>query len=243
MRIFPGSPSSAMSVAWASLIGCAVLTACAVLPQALRDLPELPPEFARDLAVADTAPVLMTRPARATAPAVVRPLPRPSPLAPAKACTTPYAGYVTYPITVCYPPSVLVNELKVSASDTPPAHGMTISPPRFFKLTSHPLVSVGAIWFCTVRSGPWYAELQGKQMCDINPNFRTFTAEILEAPETVVVVWSGTLSDVPAPLNLAAISEMPAICTCCSGVTCPDGSCAPDFQHCGVARPAARLRH
>ena len=51
---------SKSSAAWAGLIACAVLAACAtVLPQALRDLPELPAEFARDLAVADTAPVLM----------------------------------------------------------------------------------------------------------------------------------------------------------------------------------------
>src|SRR6267142_51261 len=56
---------------WVGLIACAVLAACAtVLPQALRDLPELPAEFARDLAVADTAPVLMTKPVRAPAPAV-----------------------------------------------------------------------------------------------------------------------------------------------------------------------------
>ena len=116
---------SKSSAAWVSLIVCVVLAACAVLPQALRDLPELPPEFARDLEVADTAPVLMTKPARAPAPALPRPSPPPPPAA-ARACTTFYAGYVIYPFTVCYPPSVLFDTLKLAASETPAARGMIL---------------------------------------------------------------------------------------------------------------------
>ncbi len=232
---------SKSSAAWAGLIACAVLAACAtVLPQALRDLPELPAEFARDLAVADTAPVLMTKPARAPAPAVPRP--SPPPLAPARACTTHYAGYVTYPITVCYPPSVLFDTLNLAASEAPAARGTAISPPRIFKLTSHPLVSFGSLWYCTARSGPWYAEVAGAQICNTNPNIRSFTAAISGAPEPVFTSWSGTLDDVPPPLKLVAISETSQFCTCCSGVTCPNGACAPDLQHCGVGPPAAQPR-
>ncbi len=49
--------------AWsAGLAVCALLTACAEAPKVVRDLPELPAELARDLAVARTAPVLMTKP-------------------------------------------------------------------------------------------------------------------------------------------------------------------------------------
>ncbi len=231
---------SKSNAAWAGLIACEVLAACAtVLPQALRNLPELPPEFARDLAVADTAPVLMTKP---RAPAVPRPSP-PPPLAPARACTTIYEGYVTYPITVCYPPSVLFDTLKLAASEAPAARGTAISPTRMFKLTSHPLVSFGSLWYCTVRSGPWYARVEGAQICNANPNIRSFTAEILGAPEPVFTAWSGTLADVPPPLKLVAVSETSEFCTCCSGVTCPNGACAPDLQHCGVGPPAARPRH
>jgi len=233
---------STLRTAWEGLIACAVLAACAiVLPQALRDLPELPAEFARDLAVADTAPVLMTKPARSAAPSVPRPSPPPP--APARACTTHYAGYVIYPFTVCYPPSVLYDMLKLAAaSETPAASGVTISPPQVFKLTSHPLVSFGSFWYCTVRSGPWYAEVSGAQTCNANPNILSFTAAISGAPEPVFTSWSGTLADVPPPLKLVAISETGQFCTCCSGVTCPNGACAPDSQHCGVGPPAARPR-
>jgi hypothetical protein len=85
-----------------------------------------------------------------------------------------------------------------------------------------------------VRGGPWYARVEGAQICNANPNDRLFTAEILGAPEPVVVAWSGTLADVPAPLNLVAISQTGEACVCCSGAMCPDGRCAPDPLQCGV---------
>jgi hypothetical protein len=52
----------------AAVIMCGLLSGCARTPNTIRDLPELPAEFARDLAVARTAPVLMTRPAATPAP-------------------------------------------------------------------------------------------------------------------------------------------------------------------------------
>src|SRR5215472_9108708 len=39
-----------------------LLIACAAQPPGLRELPELPAEFAQNLAIAHTAPVLMTKP-------------------------------------------------------------------------------------------------------------------------------------------------------------------------------------
>lgn len=234
MRTRTESESTAQHAAWATLIVCGLLTGCAVPPKVVRDLPELPAELAPDLAVARTAPVLMTKPAAAVVP--MAPRPAIAPLVPPKACTSIHEGYVTFPITVCHPPSELYQTLDLSARDAlPAARRTTVPASQHYKLTSHPLVTLGSAWFCSVRGGPWYARVEGAQICNANPNDRLFTAEILGAPEPVVVAWSGTLADVPAPLNLVAISQTGEACVCCSGAMCPDGRCVPDPRQCGVA--------
>ena len=98
----------------------------------------------------------------------------------------------------------------------------------------------GLPWFCSVRGGPWYGHVEGAQICNVNPNVRSFRAEILGAPEPVVVVWSGALGDVPPPLNLAAISESGEFCVCCSGTMCPNGNCVPNPQQCTIGPPALK---
>jgi hypothetical protein len=218
--------------------GCAGRT-----PEAVRGLPELPPEFAKNLELARTAPVLMTRPPATAAPMTPAPMSSGGvALAPARACTAVYDGYVIYPITVCYPPSGLFGglELQQAAAAAPAGIRAAAGPVRYFKLSSHPEVRVGRPWFCTVRGGPWYGHVEGAQICNANPNVRSFRAEILGAPEPVVVVWSGALGDVPPPLNLAAISQTGEFCVCCSGVMCPNGSCVPNPQQCTIGPPALK---
>jgi hypothetical protein len=193
----------------------------------------LPAELGRDLAIVPTAPVLMTKPAAAAVP--VAPEPASAPLAPSKACTSIYEGYVIFPITVCHPPTELYQTLDLSARGALAATlSTTVPATRYFKLTSHPEVKPGSAWFCSVRGGPLYARVEGAQICNANPNVRLFRAEILGAPEPVVMAWSGTLDDVPAPLNLVAISQTGEACICCSGTMCPDGRCVPTAQQCGV---------
>jgi hypothetical protein len=216
---------------------CGLLAACSRTPDRVRDLPELPADFAQNLEAAHTAPVLVTKP-RAPATTTTPPSNTPLPLAPNKACTSIYDGYVTYPIAVCYPPFNVDNlglATQAFKSSVDPALAS-----KFYKLSSHPRVRLGRPWFCTVRGGPWYAHVEGAQICNANPNIRSFTAEILGAPESVVVLWSGALTDVPPPLNLSGISQTGEQCTCCSGVMCPDGSCKPNLNLCGVMPPAVK---
>jgi len=224
----------------AAVVVCALVTGCAVTPKVIDDLPELPAEFAKDLAVATTAPVLMTRSVSVATPIV--PTPGPLPLAINKACTAVFEGYVLYPMTVCYPPNVLTNELVLTqeARDAPPQVGAGVLPPRYFKLSSHPATRIGLPWFCTVRSGPWFGHVEGKQLCNVNPNIRLFTAQILGAPQPVVVTWSGALTDVPPPLNLLSIPQVGEFCVCCSGTMCPDGRCVLNPNQCSVGPPAAK---
>jgi len=228
----------------AAVVGSGLLAGCPSprTPPAIEALPELPAENARDLAVGRTAPVLITTPPAA---AVAKPPPLHDAgtiFAIARACTTDYDGYVLYPMTVCYPPSDLYEKLAVGAVEAAGPRTTRKVPPqrtRFFKLSSHPLVGRGGPWFCTVRSGPWYAHVEGQQLCSVDPNVRVFHADILGAPQVVVVNWTGALTDVPPPLNLFGISPNGESCVCCSGVTCPNGNCAPDPQHCGGVGPPA----
>lgn len=225
----------------AGIMVCVLLSGCAATPNVVRDLPELPAQFAKDLALARTAPVLMTKPAAPPASLMSPPASGALPLAPSKACTSVYEGYVLYPITVCYPPTDFFERLNLEVARSAPASGKTpdiaIS---YYKLTSHPQARFGLPWFCSVRSGPWYGHVEGAQICNTNLNVRQFKAEILGAPEPVVVVWSRTLNDVPPPLNLLGISQTGEFCTCCSGSMCPDGRCVPNPNQCGVMPPALK---
>jgi hypothetical protein len=229
---------------WAGIAASGLLAACpsSKTPPAIEALPELPAELARDLAVGRTAPVLMTSPSAATTTKPPALHDGGAIFAIARACTTYDDGYVLYPMTVCYPPTDLYEKLVVGAVEARAPHPdrkVQPSPTRYFKLSSHPLVGRGGPWFCTTRSGPWYAHVVGQQLCGVDPNIRVFHADILGAPQTVVVNWTGALTDVPPPLNLFGISpSSPETCVCCSGVTCPNGNCAPDLQHCGVGPPA-----
>ncbi len=211
-----------------------LLTGCHHASDAVRDLPELPQEFARNLAPARTAPVLVTRPA--APPIKIEPISPGGPIYALKsACTSYWDGYVVYPIAVCYPRTDYYKAMILSTAAAAPVIGkQVVMPVQFFKLSSGPGVRSGYPWFCSVRGGPWYAQVRGAQICDTDPNIRSFRAEILGAPESVVEVWSGTLNDVPPPLILFGITQSsPDTCTCCSGTTCPNGSCVPPGHSCG----------
>ena len=234
------SPFPSKSLRGTTALVSALLCACVATPDATRDLPELPADLAKDLAPARSVPVLMTKPLTLT-----RPLPPaatpPLPHAPPRACTTVYEGYVTYPITVCQPPVILEQTLSPPARPAPPGSTTASFEVKHFKLSAHPALPVGfPPWFCTVRGGPWYGYIEGKQICNVDPNVRLFTAQILGAPEPVVVTWTGALENVPPPLKLVSIAPTGQFCTCCSGVMCPDGSCKPSFDACQVMPPAVK---
>ncbi len=241
-----GSAVSFRRAAWSSAILVWFFAACSERPDPLRDLPELPPELAQNLAVARTAPVLMTKPPAAAdsgAPASASP---PVPLAPAKACTIVHEGYVTFPITVCQPPNELSQALDLGTAQTADTRKTTVPATRYFRLTSHPLVRSNLPWFCATRGGPWYGQVESRQICNANPNIHSVTAVILGAPEAVAVHWTEDwskeppLSKAPEPLKLVAVSQTGEFCSCCSGNMCPDGSCVPEPQQCNVMPPALK---
>ena len=224
-------PRSAFLVMLCTLVG-----GCALVPSAVDRLPELPAELARDLAVARTAPMLITQPA---SPAI-KPAPAAPPTLPlaiAKACTSVYEGYVEYPVTVCTPPYVQFDQLLATADVGGPPPTASVPPRRSYKLSAHPLGEIRLPWWCSVSNGPWYVRVEGKQLCNVDPNIRQFTA-VLNAPAPVVIIWSGSLTDAPPPLTLSNVNQTGVSCTCCSGVMCPDQSCKPKFDMCFQGPPA-----
>jgi hypothetical protein len=215
---------------------CTLVGGCALVPSAVDRLPELPPELARDLAVARTAPMLITQPASPTEKPAPLPTP-PLPLAINKACTSVYEGYVEYPVTVCTPPHVQFDQLIATADVGAPAPTPSVPARRSYKLSVHPLSEIRRPWWCSVSTGPWYVRVEGKQLCNVNPNIRQFTA-VLNAPAPVVIIWSGALTDAPPPLTLSNVNQTGESCLCCSGVMCPDQSCKPKFDMCLGGPPA-----
>jgi len=229
----------------AGVILTSLLVGCPSTPDRNKDLPELPADLAASLELARTAPVLMTKALTAVKTSAPPSENIPLPLAPNKACTAKWDGYVIYPITVCYPPYYLeqlettskskgIAELGFKAKGTPDLA------PKYFKLSSHSSLKVRFPWSCTVREGPWYAHVEGAQVCNTNPNIRQFKAEILGAPEPVAVIWSGAITDVPAPLQLVGLTESGEFCKCCSGVMCQDKSCKASLNQCEVMSPAIK---
>jgi hypothetical protein len=204
-------------------------------------LPELPDELRATLAPSAVAPVLMTGSKTVTPPA--RPA-QETRLRPAisTVCVRHYKGYVIYPITVCYPPSFLVNGLNVEAVQArinPAVVPLTGS----YKLSSFPGMRVPPAFYCTVRGGPWYAEVTETPTCE-NPLVSTFRLDIIAAPQPVEIVWTGMLTDAPAPINPNLLMQTSEDnCTCCNGGTlCPNGSCPPPGSSCSIhtSPPAAR---
>jgi hypothetical protein len=53
----------------------------------------------------------------------------------------------------------------------------------------------------------------------------------------MVIIWSGSLTDAPPPLNLTNVNQTGESCFCCSGVMCPDQSCKPKFDMCFQGPP------
>jgi hypothetical protein len=224
-------------VSLACIVAALVLAvACRREDDPVARLPELPPDLRATLVRSSLAPVLETKSAtiQPAAPAS----PTPPPPSPGTVCLKQYQGYVTYPITVCYPASILVDELNWSAIQS--VNTPTTTPqPRYFKLTSFPNISAVRPLFCTARSGPWYAEMTSIAHCD-NIQVSDFELQILGAPQPLVFRWSGTLSDIPPPINPNTLTPTgEGDCVCCDGlIWCrATRKCLLPGQPCGTEPP------
>ena len=211
--------------------------------QVVGRLPELPAYFADNLEATKIPNVLMTKaPAPIHKPADAKAT-VPKPRAPKqRSCVDKFAGYVVYPLTVCFPPFDLVNTGELAAIEsqtTPSGWSPASSSTRYYKLSKSNTVAFTDRLFCRQSGGPWYAEVTTTISCeDSVPDISQLA--IIAGPQPFGIVWDGDLRDIPPPFNPSSFGFVGESCTCCAGFTqCPDGRCLPHGVSCTIT-PAAK---
>jgi hypothetical protein len=155
-----------------------------------------------------------------------------------RSCTTKYAGYVDYPMTVCSGWGDLVTGLDwntIAASPSVPDWAPAWRSVTHLNLSAAPSAASRASRFCRVSGGPWFAQVTTIGSCyDWVPDVSTL--EITGAPEHFAIQWTGDLQDIPAPFSAQLFSLAgPPSCSCCGGFTqCPDGRCVPHGTSCDI---------
>lgn len=235
--------SSILQAAFLALL----ILQCTPANDTLSELPELPSEFVDNLAPSTTAPVLMTN---LSQPAPEKPQIKDSIalLAPGKSCVRLYWVQVIYPITICYPPNELFDDLVAQASlpskskSNPKDEQQLITPQKakFYKLSSFHNVNFSIPYWCTVHGGPWYGIIEETTSCSPGiPNMYKFF--LVGVPEPIVVTWHGELGDFPLPPSMQIIDTSDMFsesCTCCGSLKlCPDGRCIPFNIDCNPGNP------
>ena len=190
----------------------------------VKRLPELPPQLAANLTSTKIDNVLMTK----DPPKVVKPAGPPK----LQACTRDYVAYVSYPMTVCFPPEELPDrewETAGAQVEAPKWSPASQPAPRYYKLLSK---STGPPYLlCRVTNGPWLAEVTTNESCDGGADS---LLTITGVPQPFSVAWLGGISDIPPPFNpnaFSGLTELP--CKCC-GVLCPDGRCVAQEVNCNI---------
>ena len=151
-----------------------------------------------------------------------------------RSCTTTYAGFVVYPMTVCFPWPDLVTGL-VAASSRIPNSTPAAQSVKHLNLSAARAAAFRLSPFCRVSGGPWFAQVTTTESCDdAIPDFSML--EIIAAPEPFSIQWTGDLRDIPAPFSEQQFFLWGApSCSCCAGFTqCPDGRCVPHGTSCDI---------
>lgn len=225
-----------------ALAALSVLTVCCTRTSERNDvtsrLPELPAQMAANLEPTKIDSVFMTK-----SPPPVQKAPTIKPLKPKQqSCVLNYDAYVIFPMTVCFPPAILTDELELANAKTqadPQGWSAASGPVRYNKLSQFRTVRFPNPLFCRVSGGPWFAQVKTTESCeDTVPDTSVLT--ILGAPQQLTVVWSGGITDIPPPFNADSFAFEGESCSCCGGfVSCPDGSCKPRGSSCTIT-PAVK---
>jgi hypothetical protein len=192
----------------------------------LSRLGELPPEVAARLKRVPNTELLISMPPVA----VGKPLVRPD----KKFCGSANRSFVqlTYPITICYPPSypdagILVEHRGPAKSPTTPplspesGAGRTLS----FKLSSFAGETSPLQRRCVQKWGPWLATVVEEDPCSGPITFTLTILGVPPCPECPQFVWYDKFDNHPQELNLI----LPLVDTQHSEIDCDPG----DLTNCG----------
>lgn len=116
-----------------------------------------------------------------------------------KKCVTKTISWVqcTYPITVCYPPDIIIDGVYTQgrrAQDSIP--GIINAEGTLREMVS--TQNVNLLW-CKTKYGPWMAEITEQENCDnaCGEGSHSFTLEILGSQGQLFWRWDGTLDGRP----------------------------------------------
>ncbi len=138
-----------------------------------------------------------------------------------ESCKRTYVAQLTYPITICYPPSELLDQVVLTFEDRQNKAGTELDNPKIpitktlYKLNSFSQGNT-VTYGCFVNSGPYYGVVIADTFCHTAESSYTFS--IIGVPESISVSWSGQLIDFEAPEGMSMLTKwelVSEICTCC----------------------------
>lgn len=120
----------------------------------------------------------------------------------AKACATKttYWVQVTYPITVCYPPDIVIGGVFTQGRKAADSIGGIITTEGTVRemVSTRTIAGFNPLW-CKTKYGPWIAELTDTENCDnaCGEGSHTWTMEILGVQGNLSWIWNGTIDNRP----------------------------------------------
>lgn len=119
-----------------------------------------------------------------------------------RACATKtvYWVQVTYPVTICYPPDIIIGGVLTQgriARDSIPA--IIASEATLTEMVSTRTINgINPLW-CKTKYGPWIAEITDTENCDnsCGEGSHTWTMQILGVQGNISWLWFGTMEGRP----------------------------------------------
>ncbi len=119
-----------------------------------------------------------------------------------KACATKttYWVQVTYPVTVCYPPDIVIGGVFTQGRNAPDSIASIITAEGMMKemVTTRTINGFNPLW-CKTKYGPWIAEITDTEQCDnsCGEGSHIWTMEILGSQGNLTWMWNGGMNDRP----------------------------------------------
>jgi hypothetical protein len=119
-----------------------------------------------------------------------------------KACATrtTYWVQVTYPVTICYPPDIVIGGVFTQGRKAPDSIGNIITAEGMLRemVSTRAVNGFNPLW-CKTKYGPWIAEITDTENCDnsCGEGSHTWTMQILGVQGNLSWMWNGTIENRP----------------------------------------------
>ncbi len=119
-----------------------------------------------------------------------------------RACATKtiYWMQVTYPVTICFPPDIVVGGVLTQGRSAPDSIPDIITSEGTLTemISTRTINGFNPLW-CKTKYGPWIAEITDTENCDnsCGEGSHTWTMQILGVQGNISWLWHGTMQDRP----------------------------------------------